>query len=181
MKRAGAVVILAGAAMAGAWLWWADWPNPELQTLPWEPDAIVVLGGGNEDRITEGLRMAKEFPEALVVVTGDGGRIVRGLLAGGLDPARLLHEQEATSTAANALRTKTHLGNSHRVVLVTNWFHVPRALRTFEVTQPQREFVVVFKPRGQTMTGWEVFCQRRERMAFFAYFLYWLAVPFLNL
>jgi uncharacterized SAM-binding protein YcdF (DUF218 family) len=177
--KVGWALTLAVAGL-GSWIIWADWPSPELKPLPWKPEAILVLGGGNEDRIHEALRLAREFPQAPVIVTGDGGRIVRGLLNEGLDPARLRHEQQAISTLDNATRTAPHMGKASRVVLVTNWFHAGRALWTFQAVHSDREFAVSFRPRGAEMTGWEVLCQRRERMAFFPYFLYWLVAPFVN-
>jgi uncharacterized SAM-binding protein YcdF (DUF218 family) len=168
------------AAAVGSWVAWADWPNPPLESLPWEPEAILVLGGGNEDRIGEASRLARQFPRAPVIVTGDSGRIVRGLLDEGLEPSRLRHEDKASSTVENALRTESLMGEAGKIVLVTNWFHAGRALRTFQVIHPQRAFAVSFQPRGRTLTRWEKECQRRERMAFFPYFLYWLVAPFVN-
>lgn len=178
IRRVALALTLAGA-VAGSWILWADWPSPELKPLHWEPEVILVLGGGNDDRIHEALRLALKFPQAPVIVTGDGGRIVRGLLREGLEPARLRHEEEAVSTVENATHTASRMGNARRVVLVTNWFHADRALRTFQAVHPDREFAVSFQPRGAKMTGWEVLCQRRERMAFFPYLLYWLMAPYL--
>lgn len=178
MRKAG--LFLAAVAMAaGFWILWADWPSPELKPLPWKPEAIVVLGGGNEDRTEEAWRLAGVYDNVPVIVTGDGGRIARGLLRKGLDPARLRHEEKAASTLENAIHTTHQMGKASRVVLVTNWFHADRALRTFQAVHPEREFAVVFRPRGGKMTGWERECQQRERIAFLTYFLYWLVAPWL--
>ena len=174
MRRAGLVVILAGAALAGSWIWWADWPNPESQTLPWEPDAIVVLGGGNEDRVTEAWRLAQSHPDVPVIVTGDGGRIADALRDLGLPEERLRHETSAASTRQNAQRVEPLLNQegARRVVLVTNWFHAPRARLSFRRADPGREFAVSFRPRREPLSLWDVACQRRERLAWPVYLLY---------
>ena len=33
----------------------------------------MVLGGGNDERPREGLRISRQYPEAPIVVTGDSG------------------------------------------------------------------------------------------------------------
>lgn len=166
-------MILAVAGL-GVWIFGADWPNPDLQTLPWEPDAIVVLGGGNEERVAEAWRLAQDFPKAMVVVTGDGGRIARALREQGLAPHRLRHETEAKTTRENAERARPLLEKegAGRVVLVTNWFHAPRALLSFRRANPSAEFVVSFRPRREPLTPWDRACQRRERLAWPVYLLY---------
>jgi uncharacterized SAM-binding protein YcdF (DUF218 family) len=175
MRKAGLVVILAGV---GVWIASGDWPNPELKPLPWEPEAIVVLGGGNEDRTTEAWRLAQEYPAAPVIVTGDGGRIVRALQERGLPRERLRHETTAKSTMENAERVRPLLEKEGvtRAVLVTNWFHGPRALLSFRRRNPGMEFAVSFHPRREPLTPWDRACQRRERLAWPVYLLYG-AVP----
>lgn len=159
-------LILLGAAL-GSWVAWGSWPDPSQRALPWEPDVILVLGGGNDERPREALRLAERFPELPVVVTGDGGTIVEAMLEGGLDPARLHHETRATSTMENAHFTDPILDElgAGRVLLVTNWFHVPRSLAIFRREQDGRDFAVSFEPRPETLSEWHLYCTRRERMA----------------
>jgi len=178
MRKAG--FLLTSVAMAaGAWIFWADWPNPELEQLPWEPDAIVVLGGGDEDRITEAWRLAQKYPSIPVIVTGDGGRIVRALQERGLPAGRLLHETAARSTRENAANVRPLLADRglRRVILVTNWFHAPRALVAFRRANPEAEFAASFTPRRTPLTPWDRNCQSRERWALPAYLLYDTVVP----
>jgi uncharacterized SAM-binding protein YcdF (DUF218 family) len=177
VKKALLVVMLA-ALVLGGWIAWADWPNPELEPLPWEPQAIVVLGGGNEDRIAEAWRLAQQYPAAPVIVTGDGGRIAGLLRERGLPPERLRHEVSAKSTMENADRVRPLLEKEGvtRAVLVTNWFHGPRASLSFRRAMPGTEFAVSFRPRREPLTPWDRACQRRERLAWPVYLLYG-AVP----
>jgi uncharacterized SAM-binding protein YcdF (DUF218 family) len=52
-----------------------------------------------------------------------------------------------------------------RVILVTNWFHAPRALAIFLKYQPGREFVVSFSPKPEPLSKWDRETLRRERLA----------------
>lgn len=170
------MLVASFAMAAGAWIWWSDWPNPGLKALPWEPEAIVVLGGGNEDRITEAWRLAQAHADVPVIVTGDGGRIARALIERGLPAHRLRHEGAADSTLENAEKVRPLLlkEGARRAVLVTNWFHAPRALLSFRRANPDVEFAVSFRPRREPLTPWDRACQRRERLAWPVYLLYGL-------
>ena len=132
-----------------------------------DADAIVILGGGDEARWRQGLVLAANYPDAPLVVTGDSGAIASGLISHGLPARRILIEQAATSTAENAQFTRPILDEIHarRVILVTNWYHVPRTLRTFRKYQPGREFVVSFEPKADPLTNYDLAMQFRERLA----------------
>ena len=153
------------------WIGWGSWPNPELQKLPWKPDVILVLGGGNDERPREALRLSKKYPEVSIVVTGDSGIMLAPLVKAGISKSKIHHEQEATSTVENATFTDpilTKLG-AEKVVLVTNWFHAPRSLAVFRRYQPQREFAAAFEPKPDKMSNWHRCASRRERMAALVY------------
>ena len=176
MLRRKAVVRLAvvSCLLASCLLWWigwGSWPNPEPQKLPWKPDVILVLGGGNDERPREALRLAKKYPEVSIVVTGDSGIMLAPLLKAGISKSKIHHEQEATSTVENATFTDpilTKLG-AEKVVLVTNWFHAPRSLAVFRRYQPQREFAAAFEPKPDKMSNWHRYASRRERLAALVY------------
>ena len=133
----------------------------------------MILGGGDDDRVREGLRLADEFPSVKVVVTGDGGRILSGLRDAGLAECRIEIETAAESTYENSDFTAPILKRlgAKRVVLVTNWFHAPRSLAVFRKGQPQREFAVSFEPKPEPLTPWDRGSQRRERLAAIWYLL----------
>ncbi len=169
-------VALPGTCIAvalGSWIMWGAWPDKERQELPWKPEVIVVLGGGNEERPREALRLAAKFPDLPVVVTGDGGEIVAPLLAGGLAAERLHHETRATSTVENARLTGPILGQlgADRVVLVTNWFHAPRATAVFRHELPEYRYTASFEPRPAELNGWQRLVSRRERAVVLLYTL----------
>ncbi len=150
-----------------AWVLWSPWPDPKPEALPWTPDAILALGGGDEARGRKCLQLATAFPQAPLVVTGDGGIIVRFLQDHGVPNSRIVHEELASSTIENARFTQRILNELHvrRVVLVTNWFHAPRSLAVFRSCQPERSWAVAFETKPDPLSRWDKGCQRRERMA----------------
>ncbi|MEY8576797.1 YdcF family protein [Corynebacteriaceae bacterium 6-324] len=101
-------------------------------------DPIVVLGSRVTNgqpgallvsRLNKALAVAQQFPEAKVIVSGDGEAVVmsRYLIDHGLDPARIVEEPVATSTNEN-LENSHALAKDARVLhVVTNEFH---SLRT---------------------------------------------------
>ena len=44
---------------------------------PWDsdPDGIVVLGGGGKERITGAVELARKYPDARLLFSGDSGRL----------------------------------------------------------------------------------------------------------
>ena len=153
------------------WIGWGSWPNSEPKPLPWQPDVILVLGGGNEERPREAMRLSREYPNVPIVVTGDNGLMLAPLLKAGISKSKIHHEQAATSTVENAQFTGPMLEklDAHRVVLVTNWFHASRSLAVFQRYQPQREFAVAFEPKPEKMNNWHRYATRRERIAALVY------------
>jgi uncharacterized SAM-binding protein YcdF (DUF218 family) len=150
-----------------SWIMWSDWPNPQKGSVFTNPDAIVILGGGDSARWAHGLDLANQHPSVPIIVTGDGGAIVTYFDEHGLSGFRIIHEQHATSTVENAKFTRPILNalNAHRVILVTNWFHQPRSSAIFDRYQPQREFCVSFSPKPDPMQPWDILTHRRERLA----------------
>jgi uncharacterized SAM-binding protein YcdF (DUF218 family) len=115
-------------------------------------DAIIVLGGslhGEElspplrARLETALDYAKENPGALVVVSGGQGpgedipeaaAMARYLAQNGIEEERIIQEGISTSTEENFGFSKAildgTLNESWNTVIVTNRFHVFRALKT---------------------------------------------------
>ena len=54
---------------------------------------------------------------------------------------------------------------ARKVVLVTNWFHAPRALTIFRREMPDLDFAVSFSPRAAIPQPWDRYAERRERLA----------------
>lgn len=164
--KAGLLALVIVFALA-AWVMWGTWPNPSPRPLPWRPDAVVVLGGGDKERSRQAAKLAEVYPLVPLIVSGDGGTLYRALLEAGVDSSRITHETLATSTLENARFTGEwlHRHGARRVALVTNGFHAPRAHAIFSREYPGLEFEVVFESRPTGRSNWYEYCERRERLA----------------
>ena len=110
-------------------------------------DAIVILGARvNEDgpsgSLRERISAAREYlernPDAVAVASGGQGDdepmseaecIFDHLVAAGIDPERIMLEEDSTSTVENLSNSFALLeGRARRVGIVTNDFHIFRAL-----------------------------------------------------
>jgi len=167
MRRYHRIALLVPFVLFTLWVLWAPWPNQETRPVPWRPDAIVVLGGGDEARARRASRLAAAFPEAALIVTGDGGHMEGLLRADAVTRERLIIEPHAKSTWDNAVFTEPLLEQIHaeRVVLVTNWFHAPRAEAVFRKAIPWVECEVAFEAQPTPMPPWDRNGHRREKLA----------------
>lgn len=167
------VIALCPVVVFLLWLLCSPWPDPETRPVPWVPDAIVVLGGGDGARAKRAARLAAAFPAAPVLVTGDRGHMEGLLRAEPATRERLLIEPHARSTWENAVFTEPLLEQIHaeRAVLVTNWFHAPRAEAVFRKVIPWLEFETAFEPARRPLPPWDLNCHRREKLAAIWYLL----------
>lgn len=98
-------------------------------------DGIVVLTGGAE-RIEEGLRLLADDRAGRLLISGIGGKADLAAVAhgSGVDTAALADRvklgREAMSTHGNALETAAWARDNRigTLIVVTAWFHMPRAL-----------------------------------------------------
>jgi uncharacterized SAM-binding protein YcdF (DUF218 family) len=112
-------------------LWLAERPPAEFGRV----DGIVVLTGGGE-RVEEGLRLLAENRAERMLISGIGGHADLAALAhgSGVDIAtlgdRVTLGRDAMSTHGNAVETRAWVHDNKIVtlVVVTAWFHMPRAL-----------------------------------------------------
>lgn len=150
--------------------------------LPAEIAGVIVLGGGFEgtinkvrggyelnsggDRFVEAAILARRFPQAKVLVTGGSGALVldgagdgetapRLLQALGVEPGRLILENESRDTYENAVfsRRLVEPKEGETWVLVTSAFHMPRSMGLFR----KAGFPVTPWPSDYRTTGQERF------------------------
>ncbi len=162
-----------GAAGTALWLWFGPWPVPRAEPVTFQPDAVLILGGGGRQRAEHGIAVAARFPSCPIIVTGDNGFLWEIVHQNIDDPARLHREMHADSTYENATLTEPMLKafEARNVLLVTDWFHAPRALATFRKVQPGRRHAVDFAPKPEVLRKWDRNAQRRERFATVWYLL----------
>lgn len=107
---------------------------------------IVVLGarvngtvpsGSLRNRIRVGVEYLRDNPGTIAVLSGGQGSgeeisearcMYENMLAAGIDPARLILEEQSTDTAANLRNSRSLIPECASVGLVTNNFHIFRAL-----------------------------------------------------
>jgi uncharacterized SAM-binding protein YcdF (DUF218 family) len=123
-------------------------------------DGIIILGGFEDgwvsagrgglavnesaERLTEGLRLARQHPEAKVVFTGGVGGLWPGgleatravaafLRDAGIEEDRLVLEGRSRNTQENVLYTAELISRNpgDRWVLVTSAYHMPRSVGIF--------------------------------------------------
>ncbi len=133
---------------------------PTVRQLPDKVDGIISLGGvvnqfitrargqvalgGSVERLTEFATLARRYPEAKLVFTGGSGRIFNQdikeaevlepfLETLGLDPKRVILENQSRNTYENALNTYKLVrpGPDETWILVTSASHMPRSVGSF--------------------------------------------------
>lgn len=117
-------------------------------------DGIIALGG-DDARISAAAELARLYPAARVVVTGEDPEKSRNIVLGhGVSAARLTMEPYATNTFENATFTAALLKPrpSQQWVLVTSQAHMPRAVGCFR----KAGFAVLAWPVSRTVSanGW---------------------------
>ncbi len=122
-----------------------------MDTVTFQEQAVIVLGAGIHGetpskplikRLEATLRYHKLNPDAYIIVTGGQGAqetiteaesMKRYLEMHGVNPEKIIKEEQATSTYENFLFSKAildeTLGNSYKTAYITNSFHTYRAGR----------------------------------------------------
>lgn len=124
------------------------------------PDGIIVLGGGENGRITlasglpevndaadrllAGIALAKEYPDAKLIFSGGSASVFGESVSGsivaaqifadaGIESERVVLEGGSRNTAENASLTRKLIDQSvtGEWVLLTSAFHMPRAVGAF--------------------------------------------------
>ena len=126
-------------------------------------DGIVVLTGGAE-RIEAGLRLLADNRAGILLISGIGGKADLALLArgSGIDIAALAERvklgRAATSTHGNALETASWARDNEigTLIVVTAWFHMPRALTELHRMLPRVTLLPapVHAQRGRSDHEW---------------------------
>jgi uncharacterized SAM-binding protein YcdF (DUF218 family) len=140
------ILTTAAVSAATAWLVGFGWflyltsrdPPPASHV-----DAIVVLTGG-PDRVEVALRLLSGGAADRLLVSGAGEKTDLAVLAhlAGIDPTPLEHQitlgHAAHSTRGNALETATWAREQgvESLLVVTSWFHMPRALTELRRAMP---------------------------------------------
>ncbi len=125
-------------AVVVAWdmglVWFIQYSARPEPPVP-EADGVVALTGGAE-RVETALRLLRAHRAQWLLLSGTGIGVDLAVLAhrAGVDPAPLADQvtlgRQATSTRGNALETAAwaHDHDIHTLIVVTAYYHMPRAL-----------------------------------------------------
>jgi len=131
------LAVLAGAA---ALVLAAD-PLLAVRSALKPADAIVVLGGDGPRRAARAAALFRDGVAPRILVTGDGDclSIRDELVRRGVPPPAVEVECLSRNTMENAAFSAPILVRmeARRVVLVTSWFHMRRALACFDAVAPR--------------------------------------------
>lgn len=118
-----------------------------VENVPHSADAIVLLGGGTQDRVPLAAALFKSGVAPIMIVTGAGDCLENKqfLMRRGVPEDAITVEGESRNTNENAENTIRLLRaqRARRVVLVTTWYHSRRALATFQFYGPDLNFISV--------------------------------------
>jgi uncharacterized SAM-binding protein YcdF (DUF218 family) len=141
MSRRRLALRLAGwtlLALVVAWdiglVWFIQFATRPMPPVP-EADGIVALTGGAE-RVETALRLLQAHRAHWLLLSGTGIGVDLAVLAhrAGVDPAPLADQvtlgRQATTTRGNALETAAWARDHdiHTLIVVTAYYHMPRAL-----------------------------------------------------
>jgi uncharacterized SAM-binding protein YcdF (DUF218 family) len=138
---------------------------------PSETVAGIIALGGSHGRVVEAIHLARQYPNAKLVVTGESPQEEAYVQAQGFGEGRLVLERHAKTTYQNALFSYQLLAPDQRQkwLIVTSAIHMPRA-------------VGAFREVGFSVLPWPVFDQpangteatRRTLHEVFGLLYYWL-------
>lgn len=143
------ILCLAVVAIAFTTLpfWGIHWLGTSKAELKWQPETIVLLGGGgmpSESNLMRGWfasQAARSFPEASLLIAMPGDlkdslstpQLMKSeLILRGVKPGQVIFETEGTNTRAQALNCEKMLDTSQTVLLITSPDHMRRAVLCFQ-------------------------------------------------
>jgi len=111
---------------------------------PVQADALVVLGGGGQERPARAAELFKAGAAPFIICTGAGDANIHKawLVSAGIPATAIELETRSRTTLENAQFTITLLHAQHlkSAIIVTTWYHSRRALACFEHYGPEFKF-----------------------------------------
>jgi len=134
-------------ALTSAPFWGYHWLGTSKSELKWEPETIVLLGGGGMPSQSNLMRSwytekaAKSFPKANVIIAMPGQvtdslstpqLMKKELILRGISPEQITFEAKATNTRAQALNCQGLIKMQTPILLVTSPEHMRRSVLCFK-------------------------------------------------
>uniref|UniRef100_UPI003217453C YdcF family protein n=1 Tax=uncultured Draconibacterium sp. TaxID=1573823 RepID=UPI003217453C len=133
-------------ALTSAPFWGYHWLGTSKSELKWQPETIVLLGGGGMPSQSNLMRSwyvekaAKSFPECKVLIAMPGDLtdtlstpllMKKELVLRGVNPSKISFEPESTNTRAQALNCMRLIKIQTPILLVTSPEHMRRSVLCF--------------------------------------------------
>jgi uncharacterized SAM-binding protein YcdF (DUF218 family) len=139
-----ALIALALALVVGFWGFARNVDRAAPPTPLPEADAIVALTGGSVERLTTGMELLAEGRGRRLLISGVNPKVTDGelekLLHGGADLFKCCVDvgRRAADTLGNAAETAdwAERNGFHRVIVVTDNYHMPRSLAELRLAMP---------------------------------------------
>ncbi len=127
--------------------WGYHWLGTSKSELQWQPEVIILMGGGgmpSESNLMRSWFTAKaaaEFSEAKIYIAMPGDitdslstplKMKKELMARGIDFNRIYFENKGTNTRSQALNCQKLINNSTSILLVTSPTHMRRSVLSFQ-------------------------------------------------
>jgi uncharacterized SAM-binding protein YcdF (DUF218 family) len=127
--------------------WGYHWLGTSKSEIKWEPEYIVLLGGGGMPSQSNLMRSwytekaAKSFPDAKVLITIPGDitdslstpqLVKKELEMRGIHSDKIIFENDATNTRSQALNCRNHIKMQTPILLVSSPEHMRRAVLSFK-------------------------------------------------
>ena len=111
---------------------------------------ILHLGGGM-DRAEKCIQLANEYPDAMILVSSEGGDVVKYYTDRGISADRVFLDYDAWDTVTNfthTLRRVKREFRAHKVFVVTHDFHMKRSMRIANAVYWLRGIRPIASPSG---------------------------------
>ena len=111
---------------------------------------ILHLGGGM-DRADKCVQLANIYPDAMILVSSEGGDPLKYYTDRGVDPSRVFLDYDAWDTVTNFTHTFERVKKQFRaqlVFVVTHDFHMKRSMRIADAVYWMRGIKAVPAPSG---------------------------------
>jgi uncharacterized SAM-binding protein YcdF (DUF218 family) len=111
---------------------------------------ILHLGGGM-DRANRCIQLAKEYPNALILVSSEGGNPLEYYSQAGIDPNRVFLDYDAWDTVTNFTHTYERIKkkfNPEEIFVVTHDFHMNRSMKIANAVYFSTGIKLISSPSG---------------------------------
>ncbi len=112
---------------------------------------LILHLGGSLDRANKCIELAKKYPEAVILVSSEGGDVLKYYTDRGISSERVFIDNVAWDTVTNFTHTYDRVKNEFQadiVYVVTHDFHIKRSMLIAEAVYWRRDITPIAFPSG---------------------------------